>query len=424
MIQSLRRRFASSRLARQSLWMLVGQGGRAVLQAVYFIILARSLGVSEYGAFVGVVSLVAIVTPFASFGFGLLLIQKVSQRDGDFADHWGQSLTITTVIGLVMIAVISLAARRLLPPQIPLGLVLAVAVSDLLFSQLCSLSAQAFQAAQRMERTAQITIMMSLLRVTAAIAQAALFPSPKASDWAGFYVGITALGAVICLTMVTRELGRPRFGSGFRRSDFHGGFFYSISLASRSIYNDIDKAMLARLSTLSATGVYAAGYRLIDVAHLPVQSMLGAAFGRFFEHGLEGSASTFRFAVRLLKVALGYAVVAAAVIAVGGPIWKWVLGKSYTELPEVVMILALILPLRAIHSIAADALTGAGRQRLRSLIQVGVAIFNIALNFWVIPQYSWRGAAWSSVVCDGLLAVGLWSAAWALSTRPPAKASV
>jgi len=38
-------------------------------------------------------------------------------------------------------------------------------------------------------------------------------------------------------------------------------------------------------------------------------------------------------------------------------------------------------------------------------MQIGVAVFNVAINFWIIPAFSWRGAAWSSLASDGLLAV-------------------
>ncbi len=37
-----------------------------------------------------------------------------------------------------------------------------------------------------------------------------------------------------------------------------------------------------------------------------------------------------------------------------------------------------------------------------------MAVFNVALNFWLIPAYSWRGAAWASLASDGLLAIGCW----------------
>jgi O-antigen/teichoic acid export membrane protein len=41
-------------------------------------------------------------------------------------------------------------------------------------------------------------------------------------------------------------------------------------------------------------------------------------------------------------------------------------------------------------------------------IQVVVALINIALNLVILPRYSWRGAAWTSLGCDGLLVVIFW----------------
>ncbi len=60
------------------------------------------------------------------------------------------------------------------------------------------------------------------------------------------------------------------------------------------------------------------------------------------------------------------------------------------------------------HYFAADTHTRAGFQGLRSAVQIIVAVFNVLINFWLIPLYSWKGAAWSSLASDGLLMVSLW----------------
>ena len=67
--------------------------------------------------------------------------------------------------------------------------------------------------------------------------------------------------------------------------------------------------------------------------------------------------------------------------------------------------LALLPFLKTIHSLLADTLTGSGHQRRRTLIQIVAAGFNVLVNLWLIPAYSWRGAAWSSLATDTLLAV-------------------
>src|SRR5271170_3840840 len=92
-----------SPLARNAAWMFVGQGLRLVLQAAYFIEIARSLGVSNYGAFVGVVALVGIVWPFASVGGSNLLIKNVSRDKNLFPTYWGRALVTTAAFGSLLI---------------------------------------------------------------------------------------------------------------------------------------------------------------------------------------------------------------------------------------------------------------------------------------------------------------------------------
>src|SRR5215813_13945566 len=63
-------RVGSSTLTRNTLWMLVGQAVRTVVQAVYFVLVAHALQPAGYGAFVGALALVMIAAPFASVGAG------------------------------------------------------------------------------------------------------------------------------------------------------------------------------------------------------------------------------------------------------------------------------------------------------------------------------------------------------------------
>jgi hypothetical protein len=46
-----------------------------------------------------------------------------------------------------------------------------------------------------------------------------------------------------------------------------------------------------------------------------------------------------------------------------------------------------------------------------------VAVFNVLINLWIIPAYSWRGAAWSSIASDALLACVMVAVVLVLSRR-------
>ena len=106
-------------LARNTGWMLLGQGLKLIIQALYFTMIARSLGASRYGAFVGVVALVGIFSPFASLGSGYLLIKNVARDPYQFSSNWGRALSTTLLSSSILFAVIALLSRFVLPLTIP-----------------------------------------------------------------------------------------------------------------------------------------------------------------------------------------------------------------------------------------------------------------------------------------------------------------
>ncbi len=99
-------RLCQNSLVKNTLWMLLSQGIRLVLQAIYFIIIARTLGTEQYGVFVGATALVAIVGPLASLGNGNLLIKNVSRNKSLFREYWGNSLFMIFVFGFILIVFI------------------------------------------------------------------------------------------------------------------------------------------------------------------------------------------------------------------------------------------------------------------------------------------------------------------------------
>jgi O-antigen/teichoic acid export membrane protein len=268
-----------------------------------------------------------------------------------------------------------------------------------------------------MSWTASFNVLHSASRMAAAIWLAALHPHASALQWGSFYFASTILVAVIAVSVVLVKLGTPKFESARTLSEIRQGVYFSINQSAETIYNDIDKTMLARLGTLEATGIYGAAYRLIDVSFAPVWSLLAAAYPNFFRVGAEGIAATLRYAKPLLLRALAYATFLGLVVVACAGILPHVLGSEYQRCEEALRWLAVLPLFRVAHVFLSDSLSGSGYQGLRSAIHVGVAIFNVLINMWLIPAYSWRGAAWSSVASDALLAMCVAAAVFILMRR-------
>jgi O-antigen/teichoic acid export membrane protein len=410
LIKSLRNRVGQSALARNTLWMFLGQALRLVIQGGCFVVIARSLGASNYGAFIGAVSLVAIFSPFATLGFGNVLFKNVARDRSLFPQYWGNALLMSIVSGAMQLMVIAVIARFALPASIPTPLILLVAVSDVLATPVTDVACLAFQSLEQMRWTARINITLSVLRFLGAVTAVGIWVHPTALDWGVMYCAASCLCASFSIVVVSGRFGRPRFDTAKIVSELAEGFHFASGASAQTIYNDLDKTMLSRLSTLNATGIYAAAYRLIDVAFVPVRSLLGAAYPGYFRAGEQGIRSSVGYMKRLLPKAVAYALVVFVVLIVAAPLIPRILGPEYAQSVEALRWLALLPLMRTIHTFCGDALTTTGHQKLRMLFQVLVAVINVWINLWIIPRYSWRGAVWSSLASDFLLLVVMASA--------------
>jgi O-antigen/teichoic acid export membrane protein len=182
--------------------------------------------------------------------------------------------------------------------------------------------------------------------------------------------------------------------------------------ATEISYQEIDKAILARLSTLEATGVYAASHRLIDMAFVPVQSLLLAGRAKFFEHGAHGIRGSIGLARRVAPLSLAYGLGVGVLLFVSAPLVPHLFGSDYTSAVSVIRWLSVIPLLKTLHSLAGNALTGAGYQRVRTYALIMAASTNVFANLWLIPRYSWRGAAWSRIATEALLVCLLGALTW------------
>ena len=397
--------------------MLASRAARTLAAAVYFALLARKLGIQSYGAFAGTCALASILAPFASLGSGNLLIRAVAQDRSAFSQRWGDALMFTGISGTVLTVVGVAAARFVLPNSIANMMLVNICVADLIFARLLDLTGMAFQSIEMLHMTAWFSLSLTLSRLGAAVWLVVEEPRATAMRWSALYLASTASAAIMALVLVQRRLGAPTFDCRVHRRDLVDGSSFSISLAAQTVYNDIDKTMLARMVSLEAAGVYGAAYRIVDAAFSPVNALMHAAYPRFFQHGAQGLTHSTRFATRLLPRVLVYCVGVGTLAYMAAPWVPKVLGAQFEPTVVALRWLAPVLVFRGVHVFAADALTGAEFQGTRTMLQFGIAMANVMMNLAWLPRFSWRGACYATLLCDGLLAVTLWSTILVLCRR-------
>ena len=402
-------------MLRNTLWMAGGFGIRAFFQFFYFVLLARTLGPAEYGAFLGVLALVIFLSPFASWGSGNLLIKHVARNPATFPERWGAALATTLLSGSLLVLLAMLLTGVVFGWEAAWRLALPIALGEMLGTRLSDVASQAFQAVQRMQGTTTIWAGMTFSRLLGVFVLVALPGEANATLWAWVYAASGMGWGIVSVLWVSVALGKPRISLHPMRGEWREGFYFAVSLSSQGAYNDIDKTLLARMVSDVTAGMYGAAYRIIDAAFIPVRAVLYASYPRFFQEGSRGLVAAGRFALKLLLPALAMVSVVALALLVLGPWIPKLLGEGFRGSHEVVLWLLPVLFFRVLHYFPADALTGSGYQGVRTALQLGAAMLNLALSLRLIPLWGWKGAAVASWASDAMLVLLLWSCILVLS---------
>jgi O-antigen/teichoic acid export membrane protein len=406
----------TSSLAHNAGWMLVGQGTSLLLQAGYFILLARLLGVREYGIFAGAFAFVGIVMPYSTLGSGTLFMRYVGSGSGGFAAYWGNILISTLGVGTTLSVLLWLLAPHILNPA-SASIVLVVAVGNCIFNQLVACMGQIFQTYEFMRMTAILNLLINLLRLIAVAALTFVVHHATAWQWATASLVVSLLAALVGFAIVTMRYGRPKLDTGVFRSKAVEGIGFSMGGSAQSIYNDIDKTMLSHYGMNLQNGIYTMAYRVIDIATIPITAVDAAALPRYFRKSAEGVASVYELSLRLAKRAALVGICMSVCLFFMAPVIPHLVGRGFSESILALRWLCLLPIFRGMHQLTGSAITGMGFQRFRTATQFTAAGVNFGLNLWLIPQHGWLGAAWASLATDGLLVILNWTTLQGLVAR-------
>ena len=301
------KRVCSSSLARNAGWVLLGQGLSLIFQAVYFILLARLLGSTEYGIYVGALALVSIVSQYSPLGSSVVFLRYVSPEPKNFALYWGNVLFTTFTLGSVLVALLAWIGPHL-AHSYSSEMLLCLAAGECLGAQLTLSASRVFQAFERMRVTAALNLLVNMLRVLLAGLMLWHMHHATARQWVVATLLISSVAGITAAVMVSRIFGKPAFSSNLLYRRTGEGFIFALSYSTDAVYYYIDKAMLGHYGMNVANGVYAMACRVIDVVCVPFGAIHTAAIPRFFREGVAGARSTGAYAGRIIKRTLPVAV--------------------------------------------------------------------------------------------------------------------
>jgi O-antigen/teichoic acid export membrane protein len=393
---------------RQRLPFLVDSGyatltaGSAGLLLVLLTIAARFLSADDYGRFRFALALTTIIETIMDLGLSQITVRSVA-RDRTSADRlFPQVLGVKLVWVAVGLALLVVLAPLLRSDPVVVRLCYALGISSAVRSYLLT-ARGLLQGLQRFDLEALAVVSDRVLLLVAG----------GAALWAGYglvglavaFVGsrLLMLGAVqILLRRVVARVA-PAFDRDAWRDIQAAALPLGFFMIALNTYAYVDTVILGLMRTDAEVGWYAAAYSLYEgLTYAPsilaavLTPRLSALFTR--DRGAHRSLLT-----RALLVSVALAIVLGGVAALAAaPIVALLFGGRYARAVQPLQILAagsvFVFATWILHAAAIS--TNLDR-RLLLTTAIGLAA-NVVLNIVLIPRYGISGAAWATVVAEGL----------------------
>ncbi|KRA74855.1 hypothetical protein ASD78_11135 [Lysobacter sp. Root667] len=198
--------------------------------------------------------------------------------------------------------------------------------------------------------------------------------------------------------------------------DWHtvrSGLVYGLPLMAHelafSILANVDRVLLKQLTgDFAAVGIYAIGYSLAMQLNVFIDATLSEAFTPVVMRAYETGGSS---AVRALKerVLLPMTYAVAAIIGIllvsGEDMLVALSGHDKAASGEVFIVIGITVSTYSMLAISNYGLQLKKRTMQVLIITLGAALLNVVMNLILIPRMGYMGAAWSTAIAYGALAL-------------------
>ena len=378
---------------------LVGWGGT--------VLIARQLGVAEFGQFTLVFSILGMLSIVTDLGVGRIAVSALLDTDRDRATFAGTYIVLRTVLGLLGYGI---AMAFVMLADYPDIVVQATAVAGLVVVLATPSHAYdvAFQVRDRLAPLAVVSVVGRLGQLALTIV---IVLQGGMLLWLVVPAVLNDLIVLLWKVPAAHRLMdfRYRIDLGIWKALLKEAVPLAAGSAFVTLYYRIDSVLLSKLDTFESVGLYGVAYKFVDLVHFipsAVAIALLAPLAAAWPDTPERFHVMTSHALRLLAVAGGAALVGAWLFAAdaaellyGAPFRDAGLATSILVTAEVVAFAA---------HVAITALIATGRHRWYPVIALGGLAINVGLNLLVIPAFSFGGAALTTLVTEAFVLVFMW----------------
>ena len=375
-----------------------------VISALVIFIIARQLGLEQFGLYTAALSL----TKLASFAFSLGLDSWLLRGAYSNQDHLGRSiasaLALKTGLGAIWLILFIGVSPYLSQETFPTSLLILSAVSVWL-EEIGTTAWASFKAALRNKVTVWLIISSQVMLFLATIGLAWM-GAENPAVYLSARVLATGIGTLISIFFVFRH-----FQIDLHFSDMPGTLrettSFGISHGLAVIYARADITIIAYFLGSTAAGVYSPASALMTTLFLVPTAVYEVMLPVFSKMRVENETQIPKKSFQLILVSMGLGMgLGIGLVMIAYPL-VWILySPEFLASVPVLIILSNVLLFKCISFALAAIIAAVGWQGKRVWVQLGTGILNIGLNLLVVRTYGLMSVAYVYVFTEFLLTTG------------------
>ncbi len=394
--------------------------GRYTALAIGFavtVILARALGVENYGEFITALGISELFAAMLDLGLTRILIKEGAADRDRVGAHLANILAIKSGLAVLVLGAMHFYALRWgwMSPAYQLVLLLSLCKIADSFQMMFD---GVFQVFQRMEYSAMVLVAGRIGLILAVLAGWRGDAGLLYYGW--LYFAVSGITAAATISLASGRFARPRRGAISLRQTFgREGLFFAISSLLYTAGSRFD--MLAAREFLAADerGIYGAAARLMIVMQVLPATLQTAVLPVIFDLGRNARERLGDFFGSYLHRSLILATVPLlTAVLFAKPLVRLLFGEDFMATSSWLPWMAILLPLRFVVLSAGNVLTAVDRQWERTLWAVVGVGTTIALLFTLMPRLGIAGAVIALLAGETLMAGLNLAAVLRLGYRP------
>ena len=384
-------------------WLSISQILTSICAFLWTILIARYLGVSDYGIGSFAISYTGLIGIVIDLGLSTYITREIAKHKELLFKYMNNIFLFKIILAIALFFISGLILYFLGYSHLTIIVSLIFTIEIIIMSLTTFLNG-IFQAVEQVKYQAIGNIINSIFLLIG-ILITIKFDFGVISIAIAYTIAYSIFFIYVFLKYV-QKYNLPKFELDleFIKEVLIASLPFGLTNFFYNIYFSIDIVMLSYLTGDYATGLYKSAYNIITVFttfFVVYQSVVFPVMSKFFEESQNLIKVSYELSVKYLLLII--IPLSVGVFFYARPLVDLIYNNQFSLASTPVQILIWTVSFLFVNGSAAILLNAINKEKTVTKIYILAAIFNICLNLVLIPMYNYNGAAIATVLSEMLI---------------------